>query len=182
SFLNLKGLITERHLDLMAKVMLSMGLVVAYGYLTEIFEAFYSGDAFNIFNDLDRIIGFYAPLYWGLILANVLIPQLLWFKKVRQTPIVLFVIALVVNVGMWLERFIIVVQSLSKDYLPSAWHVYQPTVWDILTFVGTLGVFLTLLFLFVRVLPTISIFEMRELVHHEAAHAKESINPGKGGV
>jgi Ni/Fe-hydrogenase subunit HybB-like protein len=174
SYFSLKGLITDRHLELMAKVMLAMGLIVAYGYLTEIFEAYYSGDTYNMFNDMDRMIGFYAPLYWGLILANVIVPQLLWFKKVRRTPAALFVIALVINVGMWLERFIIVVQSLSKDYMPSAWSLYQPTIWDILTFVGTIGVFLTLIFLFVRLLPAISIFEMRELVHHETSHTPES--------
>jgi len=168
SFFRMKGLVTERHLDLMAKVMLAMGLVVAYGYLVEIFEAFYSGDGFAIFNDMDRLGGYYAPLYWGLLLCNILVPQFLWSKKVRHTPVVLFVISLIVNIGMWLERFIIISQSLSKDYLPSAWAVYNPTIWDILVFVGTIGVFLTLLFLFVRVLPAFSIFEMRELVHHEA--------------
>ena len=177
SFLHLKGLITERHLDLMAKIMLAMGLIVAYGYMTEIFEAFYSGDGFIIFNDLDRAVGYYALLYWGLIFCNILVPQLLWSKKVRHAPLALFVISLLINVGMWLERFVIVVQSLSKDYLPSSWAVFNPTIWDILTFVGTIGVFLTLLFLFVRLLPAISIFEMRELVHHESAHVEKGSGP-----
>jgi molybdopterin-containing oxidoreductase family membrane subunit len=167
SFFHLKDFITSRHLENMAKVMLAMGLIVAYGYLMEVFNAFYSGDNFDIFNTLDRFGGFYSPLYWGLILANVLIPQFLWIKSVRRNPIILWVISIVVNIGMWLERFIIIVQSLSKDFLPSSWHIYLPTIWDIMTFVGTLGVFLTLLFLFVRLLPAISIFEMRELVHKE---------------
>ncbi len=183
SFFHLKELITARHLDLMAKVMLAMGLVVAYGYLTEIFEAFYSGDIYNIFNDVDRFTGYYAPLFIGLLVANVVVPQLLWLKKVRHNPLILFVISLVINVGMWLERFIIISQSLSKDYLPSAWHVYNPTIWDILVFVGTIGVFLSLLFLFVRLLPAISAFEMRELVHHEAKHSeKDDAAPQEGLV
>jgi Ni/Fe-hydrogenase subunit HybB-like protein len=170
SFFNLKNYITARHLENMAKVMLSMGLIVAYGYMMEVFSALYSGDTYDIFNAFDRFGGFYAPLYWGLLLANIVIPQLLWFKGVRRNPIILWVISLVVNVGMWLERFIIIVQSLAKDYLPSSWHNYLPTIWDIMTFVGTLGVFLTLLFLFLRLLPAISIFEMRELVHKENHH------------
>jgi Ni/Fe-hydrogenase subunit HybB-like protein len=167
SFYHLQGFVTDHHLDVMAKVMLAMGLIVAYGYMTEIFTAFYSGDVFDIFNTVDRFNGFYSPLYWGLIASNVVIPQLLWFRNIRRNPIILFLIAIVVNIGMWLERFVIVVQSLSKDFLPSSWHIYLPTIWDIFTFVGTIGLFLTLLFLFVRLLPAISIFEVRELVHKE---------------
>jgi molybdopterin-containing oxidoreductase family membrane subunit len=170
-FLNWRDFITDKHLENMAKVMLAMGMVVAYGYMMEVFNAFYSGERTELFNTLDRFGGFYAPAFWLLILCNVVIPQLLWFKGIRRNPVILFVISLVVNVGMWLERFIIIVQSLSKDFLPSSWHTYLPTVWDIMTFVGTLGLFLTLIFLFVRVLPAISIFEVRELVHR-AAHGK----------
>jgi len=177
SFFKWKGMITDRHLDLMAKIMLSVGLVVAYGYITELFEAFYSGNAMAIFNITDRASGYYSPLYWTLIACNVLVPQLLWSKKVRSAPLVLFVISLLINVGMWVERFVIIVQGLSKDFMPSAWAVFNPTIWDILTFVGTIGVFLTLLFLFVRLLPAISIFEMRELVHHEATHADKDTQP-----
>lgn len=172
SFYHLQGFVTDHHLDIMAKVMLAMGLIVAYGYMTEIFSAFYSGDTFDIFNTVDRFTGFYSPLYWGLIASNVVIPQLLWFRNIRRNPIILFLIAIVVNVGMWLERFVIVVQSLSKDFLPSSWHTYLPTNWDIFTFVGTIGLFLTLLFLFVRLLPAISIFEVRELVHKEGKSAE----------
>ncbi len=178
TFLNLKDFITDRHLNNMAKVMLAMGLIVAYGYMMEAFNAFYSGDIFEGFNTLDRFVGFYAPAYWGTIVANVLVPQLLWFRKVRQKPLLLFIIAIIINVGMWLERFIIVVQSLSKDFLPSSWHLYMPTIFDILTFVGTIGVFLMLIFLFLRVLPSISIFEMRELVHKESHHSTAEKQPG----
>jgi Ni/Fe-hydrogenase subunit HybB-like protein len=173
---SLKNYVTARHLENMAKVMLAMGLIVAYGYISEIFTAFYSGDMNDIFNTLDRFGGYYAPAYWLLILCNIVIPQLLWFKKIRRTPLILFFVSLAINVGMWLERFVIIVQSLSKDFLPSSWNIYLPTQWDIMTFVGTLGLFLTLIFLFVRLLPAISIFEMRELVHHEA-HAGEHEQP-----
>ena len=167
-FYHLEDFITQRHLENMAKVMLTVGLVVAYGYLMENFLGWYSGDEFLRFNTIDRWTGAYAPMYWLLIFCNILVPQLLWFKKFRTNGIILFVISLVVNVGMWLERFIIIIQSLSKDFLPSSWHIYTPTFWDIATLVGTLGLFLTLIFLFVRVMPAISIFELRELVHHQS--------------
>lgn len=159
------GFITQRHLDLMAKVMLSMGLIVAYGYIMESFNAFYTGDVFEIFNQLDRFGGFYSPLFWGLIAANVVIPQLLWLRGVRRNLVLLWVISIIINIGMWLERFIIISQSLSKDYIPSAWQLYFPTIWDISIFIGTIGLFVMLLFLFLRLLPAISIFEMRELIH-----------------
>jgi molybdopterin-containing oxidoreductase family membrane subunit len=145
--------------------MLAMGLIVGYGYMMEIFNAFYSGDQFDIFNTMDRFGGFYSPLFWTLIACNVLIPQLLWFRGVRRNLVVLWVISILVNVGMWLERFIIISQSLSKDFLPSSWGLYFPTVWDISIFIGTIGLFIMLLFMFLRVLPAISVFEMRELVH-----------------
>ena len=179
-FFHLEGLITQRHLENMAKIMLAVGLVVAYGYLMENFAAWYSGDPFESANSLDRLIGFYSPLYWGLLFCNIVIPQLIWFKKIRTNTVALFVIAIFVNVGMWLERFIIVVQSLSKDFLPSAWHIYLPTIWDIATFAGTIGLFLTFIFLFVRVLPAISIFEVRVLVHKHSGSKAE--NPKAEGA
>jgi molybdopterin-containing oxidoreductase family membrane subunit len=171
-FPSMRDFVTARHLENMAKVMLGMGLIVAYGYITEIFSAFYSGDTYEVFVTLDRFFGVYAPVFWVLVLCNILIPQFIWFKRVRRSPIILFIISLAINVGMWLERFIIIVQSLSKDFLPSSWHIYLPTQWDIMIFVGTMGLFVTLIFMFVRLLPAISIFEMRELVHHES-HAAE---------
>ncbi len=108
--------------------------------------------------------GPYALFYWMLIACNIVIPQALWFKRVRTSPAMLFVIALVVNVGMWLERFVIVVTSLHRDFLPSSWGMYRPSFWDWSTFVGTIGLFVMLLFLFVRFLPMISIFEMRTIL------------------
>jgi Ni/Fe-hydrogenase subunit HybB-like protein len=160
----LQDFITMRHLQNMAKIMLATGLIVAYGYGMEAFMAWYSAvptERFMIFN---RWYGPYAPAFWSLIGINVLIPQLLWFKRVRLNTIALFFIAFAVNIGMWLERFVIVVTSLHRDYLPSSWGMYYPTVWDISTFAGTIGLFFALLFLFIRLLPMISIFEMRTLV------------------
>ncbi len=163
-FYGLKDFVTDRHLDNMAKVMLVAGLIVAYGYLMEIFIAFYSGHPAEEFLVMNRFQGPYATWYWLLIACNVAIPQLLWFRAVRGNTPLLFLISLIINVGMWLERFIITVVSLHRDYLPSSWGMYEPTFWDWSTFLGTIGLFAALLFLFLRLLPMISIFEMQELV------------------
>jgi Ni/Fe-hydrogenase subunit HybB-like protein len=168
----MEGFITLRHLEQMAKVMLATGLIVAYGYFIEFFMAFYSGNKFDVFLAKQRLHGPYAPFYYALILCNILTPQLLWFKKVRRNIAALFVMSLIINTGMWLERFVIVVISLTRDFMPSAWGRYSPTVWDYATFVGTLGLFTMLIFLFVRGLPAIAISEMRELVH-EDSHGSE---------
>jgi Ni/Fe-hydrogenase subunit HybB-like protein len=164
-FYHLEDLVTIRHLDIMAKVMLGTGLIVAYGYLIEAFLAFYSGDQYEIYMMTNRFKGPYAPLYWMLISCNIIIPQLLWSKKVRRNVGLLFVLSLVVNTGMWLERFVIIVISLSRDFIPSSWGMYYPTKWDWATYIGTFGLFFTLFFLFIRVLPMISIVEVRSLVH-----------------
>jgi Ni/Fe-hydrogenase subunit HybB-like protein len=163
-FYNLEDFITMRHLGNMAKVMLATGLIVAYGYMMETFMAFYSGNPFDRFLIINRMTGPYAFFYWMLIACNIVIPQIMWLRSVRNNVAILFVISLVVNVGMWLERFVIVVISLHRDFLPSSWGMYYPTRWDWATYVGTIGLFLTLLFLFIRFLPVISIYEMRTLV------------------
>jgi Ni/Fe-hydrogenase subunit HybB-like protein len=163
-FYNLEDFITMRHLGNMAKVMLATGLIVAYGYMMETFMAFYSGNQFDRFAIINRMTGPYAFFYWLLIACNIVIPQAMWSRKVRNNVAILFVISLIVNVGMWLERFVIVVISLHRDFLPSSWGMYYPTRWDWATYVGTIGLFLTLLFLFIRFLPVISIYEMRSLV------------------
>jgi Ni/Fe-hydrogenase subunit HybB-like protein len=161
----LEDFITMRHLENMAKVMLATGLIVAYGYFFEFFLSLYSGNKFDVFLVQQRLHGPYNYYYFALILCNIITPQLLWFQKVRTNVAALFVMSLVINLGMWLERFVIVVISLTRDFMPSAWGRYSATVWDYATFVGTMGLFTMLLFLFVRVLPAISIAEMRELVH-----------------
>lgn len=163
-YYELEDFITMRHLDNMAKVMLATGLIVAYGYMTETFMAFYSGNQFDRYLITNRMTGPYAICYWSLIACNIAIPQSLWSRRVRRNIPLLFVLSLVINVGMWLERFVIVVISLSRDFVPSAWGMYYPTRWDWATYLGTIGLFLTLLFLFIRYLPVISISEMRSLV------------------
>lgn len=166
----LEDFITQRHLDNMAKILLATGLIVAYGYMIETFMAWYSGNRFEIAMTINRLTGPYAPLYWGLIVCNVVVPQLLWSRRLRICAPVLFGVSLIVNIGMWLERFIIIVTSLHRDFLPAAWDMYIPTFWDWATFIGTLGLFVALLFLFLRFLPMISIFEMRELVTETEEH------------
>jgi Ni/Fe-hydrogenase subunit HybB-like protein len=160
----LEDFITIRHLNNMALVILATGLFVAYGYGMEGFMAWYGGNSYEGYMILNRLFGPYAPLYWGLLLCNVVVPQALWFSRVRANVKVLFGVALAVNVGMWLERFIIVVTSLHRDFMPSAWGMYYPTRWDWATYVGTIGLFFALMFLFLRFLPMISISEMQELV------------------
>src|SRR2546428_2427205 len=152
----LEDFITMRHLQNMAKVMLVTGLIVAYGYMTEAFIAWYSADIYEGFVPLNRLTGPYAIAYWMLILCNIAIPQLLWFKRVRTNVPLLFGISLVVNVGMWLERFVIIVTSLHRDFLPPSWGMYRPTLWDRATYVGTNRVILTLLHLFLRILTMLS--------------------------
>jgi len=163
---DLEDFITMRHLENMAKVMLATGLIVAYGYFYEWFMSVYSGQKFDVYLVKMRFHGPYSHFYYALILCNILTPQLLWIRKVRTNIPALFLMSLIINTGMWLERFVIVVISLTRDFTPSAWGRYSATVWDYATFAGTLGFFTMLLFLFVRVLPAISIAEMRELVRH----------------
>jgi Ni/Fe-hydrogenase subunit HybB-like protein len=168
----LEDFITMRHLENMAKVMLATGLIVAYGYFLEFFLSLYSGNKFDVFLVQQRLHGPYNHFYFALIVCNILTPQLLWFQKVRTNTAILFIMTLIINLGMWLERFVIVVISLTRDFMPSAWGRYSATVWDYLTFAGTLGLFTMLLFLFVRVLPAISIAEMRELVAETSEEQK----------
>jgi molybdopterin-containing oxidoreductase family membrane subunit len=160
----LQDFVTTRHLDYMGRVLLATGLIVAYGYTMEAFTAWYSGNEFEAYMMLNRFTGPYAPLYWALLVCNVVIPQALWSDRVRSSVPLLFAIAMSINVGMWLERFIIVVTSLHRDFLPSSWGMYYSTFFDWSMFLGTVGLFLTLFLLFIRFLPMISIFEMRTLL------------------
>jgi molybdopterin-containing oxidoreductase family membrane subunit len=172
---HLEDLITTRHLDNMAKLMLATGWIVAYGYIMETFMAFYSGSELDRYMIMNRMFGPYGIVYWVLILCNIVIPQTtLWFASVRRNPFKLFMVALAVQTGMWLERFIIVITSLHRDFLPSSWGMYYPTKWDYATFFGTLGLFFTLFYLFIRLMPMIPMFEVRELLH-KTAH-------GEGGA
>jgi molybdopterin-containing oxidoreductase family membrane subunit len=160
----LQDFITIRHLQNMAKVMLVTGLIVAYGYVIEIFMAFYANNHHDIAMVENRFFGPYKFQYGMLWVCNIFIPQLMWFRRVRSNVPLLFIISIIVNIGMWLERFVIIVTSLHRDFLPGSWGMYHGTFWDISTFVGTLGLFFTLMFLFIRFLPSISIFEMRTIL------------------
>ena len=166
----LEDFITLRHLKNMGIVMLATGMIVAYGYLMETFFAWYSGDIYEKYMMINRMFGPYGWMYWLLILFNILIPQALWIRRVVTNVPALFLIAISVNIGMWLERYVIVVVSLSRDFMPSAWGMYSGTIVDYSVLAGSIGLFVCLMFLFIRVLPMISIFEMRELVHEEAIH------------
>src|SRR5690348_15179986 len=168
----LEDFITLRHLKNMGIVMLATGMIVAYGYLMETFMAWYSGDIFEKYMMMNRMFGPYGWMYWLLILFNILIPQLLWVRRLHTNELFLLVIAICVNIGMGLELYVIVVVSLHRDFMPSAWGMYSGTVFDYGVLAGTIGLFVALLFLFIRLLPMISIFEMRELVHEEEARGE----------
>ncbi len=168
---HLEDLVTMRHIEACAKLMLGTGLIVAYGYSMEAFISYYSGNGYERFMYLNRMFGPYAVTYWLLLTCNIFVPQLLWIRRVRLNVTAVWLLSLVVQTGMWLERFVIVITSLHRDFLPSSWGMYYPTVWDLFTLFGTCGFFMLLMILFVRTLPAISIFEEREEVHRKAAHA-----------
>ncbi len=163
-FYHLEDFITMRHIHNMTKVMLVTGMIVAYGYVNEAFFSWYSANPYEGYMMMNRMTGPYAVFYWSLILINALMIQLFWFRRVRDNVALLFVLSLFVNVGMWLERFIIIVTSLHRDFLPSSWDMYSPTRWDFAMFTGTIGLFLSLFFLFIRFLPALAMFEMRTIV------------------
>lgn len=160
----LHNLITARTLNTMGVVLLATGWMVTYGYIMEAFFAWYSGDAFEISMMKNRAGGPYGWIFWVLIGLNCVIPQLLWSRKVRMRPLFLFLVALAVNAGMWTERFVIVVTSLHRSFVPATWAMYAPTFWDWATLLGSVGLFLTLLFLFLRYFPIISMTETRKLI------------------
>lgn len=171
---NMKDFITDTHLIYMGKVMLATGLIVVYGYAMEFYFAWYSAAEYEWFMMLNRV--WYGPYwwsYWLLILCNGMSIQLLWFKRFRESPFWLFVISVIVSIGMWLERFVIIITSLNRDFLPSSWGMYAPTLFDITMFIGTLGFFFSLIFLFVRFLPIISIFEVRTLLPEANVHGHQ---------
>ena len=161
----LQDMITIKHIDNCAKLMLVTGLIVTYGYASEMFMGWYSGDPAESYIGWNRMAGPYAWSFWMLIFCNCVTPQFLWLRQVRRNVPLMFLIAMIIQLGMWLERFVIVIISLSRDFMPSSWGMYYPTIWDWAVFLGTIGFFLTCFFLFIRFLPVIAIFEMRELVH-----------------
>ena len=177
----LEDLITPTHLDWMAKVMLATGLIVVYGYFTEVFYAFYSGEVPELallHNRLNLSNSPYSWAFWLLILFNGIIPQVMWVPKLRKNTTWLLAVSTSISIGMWFERFVIIPLSLTRDFLPSSFGYYTPTIWDFAMFSGTIGLFIFLMFLFVRFLPMINIFEMKELLHqmhetHDDSHGEK---------
>ncbi len=164
AYFGLQDLVTTRHLDNMARITLATGLMVSYSYAIEFFMAWYSGNQFERFALANRALGPYAWAFWIMFTCNVVVPQAFWFKKARTTPWMLFVAGLLINVGMWFERFVIVVSSLSRDYLPSSWGYYKPTWVDLWTLAGSFGLFITLFLLFLRFAPMIAMAEIKSVM------------------
>jgi len=170
-----KELVTIRHLENMNKIIMATGMMVGYAYILEYFIAWYSGNPYEQYVFINRATGPYAWAYWIMFSCNVFIPQIFWFKKMRTSIPVMFVVSIFVNIGMWFERFVITVTSLHRDFLPSSWGYYKPTLVDIGTLVGSFGLFFTLFLLFLRFLPAIAISEVKGVLpqadpHHGASH------------
>ncbi|MGH9404750.1 MAG: NrfD/PsrC family molybdoenzyme membrane anchor subunit [Terriglobia bacterium] len=169
---HLEDFITVRHLNNCGKLLLATGMIVAYSYVMEAFMSFYSADKFERYMMIDRATGRYGVVFAVLVVCNILVPMsTLWFHKVRTSTVLLFIVASFAQTGMWLERFVIIVQSLHRDFMPSAWGMFYPTVTDWAVLTGSIGLFFALFYLFARLLPSISIFEMRDLVHRTAEDA-----------
>ena len=166
----LKNLVTLRHLENMNKVMLAMGMIVGYAYSTEFFVAWYSGNPYEGFTFLNRAYGPYAWAYWIMVGCNVLVPQLFWFRRLRRSILWMFVASILINIGMWFERFVIVVTSLHRDFLPSSWGYYRPTFWDVAIYLGSFGLFFTLFSLFVRYLPMVAMAEVKQVLPEASPH------------
>ena len=171
----LEHIVTLRHFDYMAKIMLVTGTMVGYAYATEFFTAWYSGNPYELFTFVNRALGPYAWAYWIMVTCNVISPQVFWFKKARTSIPILFVVSIVINIGMWFERFVIIVTSLHRDFLPSAWGYFSPTMWDVACLLGSFGLFFTMFCLFVRFLPMVATAEVKTVLpqanpHHHAGH------------
>ena len=164
AYFGLKSLITMRHLDNMNKLILGTSLLVGYAYAIEVFMAWYGGNTYEAFAFANRALGPYAWGYAVMVACNVMIPQLLWLKKCRTTPWIMMVVAVLVNVGMWMERFVIIVASLGRDFLPSSWGMFRPTAVDVMMLVGSFGLFLTLFLLFCRYLPMVAMAEVKSVL------------------
>jgi Ni/Fe-hydrogenase subunit HybB-like protein len=177
----MENVMTIRHLENMAKIILLTGTLVGYAYGMEFFIAWYSGNPYENFAFANRLFGQYAWAYWTMIACNVISPQLFWFRSLRRNILVLFVVSIFVNIGMWFERFVITVTSIHHDFLPSSWDYYAPSIWDILTFVGSFGLFFTLFSLFLRFIPMIAMAEVKSVLpqanphHHDDNHTSGEV-------
>ena len=172
----LHNVITQRHLDYMAYTMLVSGLLVSYGYVMEGFDTWVSGSIFDQYMMMNRLFGPYRVATWTTLICNVVLPQAAWFRVIRRSTPWLFVISIIVNIGMWMERYVIVVTSLHRDFMPSAWGNYHPTFWDWTVFLGSIGFFLSAMFLFIRLIPAVPMSEVRELLDETSKPA-----PAGGG-
>ena len=166
----LEHIVTLRHFDFMAKIMLVTGTMVGYAYATEFFTAWYSGNPYELFTFLNRALGPYAWAYWIMVTCNVISPQVFWFKKARTSIPILFVVSIVINIGMWFERFVIIVTSLHRDFLPSSWGYFSPTMWDVMCLLGSFGLFFTMFCLFVRFLPMVATAEVKTVLPQADPH------------
>jgi len=165
----LESILKMSHIDSMCKIILATGSMVGFAYATEFFIAWYSGNLYEKFTFVNRMFGPYAWAYWTMVSCNVLFPQLFWFKKARSNLYIVFGLCILVNIGMWFERFVIIVTSLSRSFLPGSWNYFKPTLLDATLFIGTFGLFFTLFLLFMRFVPAIAMFEVKGASPH--AHA-----------
>ena len=173
--MGLKHVVTMRHIENMCKVILATSWMVTFGYLCEYFQDWYSGSIYEIGQLKTRFLGPYWPFFWLLLFCNCVVPNLFWMRSMRRNLAVVWIVALLVNLGMWLERFVIVVISLHQDFIPASWGMYKPTIIDIGMLTGSLGLFGTAFLLFLKFVPAVALAEVKELRHdmeHEA-HAKE---------
>ena len=177
-WLGLHEVVTLNHLDNIAKILLLTGMLVGYGYGMEFFIAWYSGSEYEQFCFINRATGPYWWAYWIMITCNVISPQLFWFRALRRNPMVLFAISIVVNIGMWFERFVIVISSLNRDYMPSSWGYFTPTLIDFLTLAGSFGLFFTFFLLFCRFLPILAISEVKGVMPQANPHHGHDHGPG----
>jgi molybdopterin-containing oxidoreductase family membrane subunit len=169
SLFGLKDIVRADHIEAMCKILLATGMMVGFAYGTEFFIAWYSGNPYEQFTFLNRAFGPFAWAYWTMVTCNVIVPQAFWFKKCRTNPYIIVFLCVLVNIGMWFERFVIIATSLTRTWTPSSWHYYQPTGWDISLLIGSFGLFFTLFLLFIRFLPAVAMFEVKVASDH--AHA-----------
>jgi molybdopterin-containing oxidoreductase family membrane subunit len=173
----LENIITLKHLERMNIIMLVTGMMVGYAYSMEFFISWYSGNEYEKFTFINRAFGPYAWAYWIMITCNVVVPQMFWFKKLRTSIPVMFVASILINVGMWFERFVIVV-TLHRDFLPSSWDYYKPTIWDVGIFVGSIGLFFTFFLLFLRFFPMVAMSEVKAVLPQADPHLSHSASGG----
>ena len=163
------------HIESMNKIILLTGSIVGVAYLTELFIAFYSQAEYEQYAFMNRISGPYWWAYWSMMTCNVITPQLFWFKKIRTNIPLAWTLSIVVNIGMWFERFVIIVTSLHRDYIPSSWAMFYPTWVDVSIFIGSIGLFFTMFLLFVRVLPSVAMAEVKLILKSSSEQAKKKL-------